>query len=150
MRSSEVNNMDKHLQSSLSDMQGQLFEMSIEKGLDSESFIKAFMLSDIAKDIDSEFNFMQWCGKEYIMERILDELKDNLKIGGEIYDKETMYWIGYVYRSWHFYTGESSKEIYRQAKAKTMKITYYPYHTLSVESAIDRLKETYKEKHESK
>ena len=38
------------------------------------------------------------------MERILDELKDKLKFGGEIYDEETLYWTGYVYRMWHFYT----------------------------------------------
>ncbi len=128
-------------------MQGQLFEMSIEKGLDSESFLKAFMLSDIATDLDSEFNHMQWAGKEYIMERILDELKAEMKIGGEVYDQEIMYWTGYVYRRWHFYTGESSKEIYKQAPAKTMRATYYAYHTMSVEMAIDRLKESYQEKH---
>ena len=139
--------MSDSLQSALSDMQGQLFEMSIEKGLDSEAFIKAFMLSDIAKNLDSEFNHMQWAGKEYIMERIYDELKDKLKSGGEIYDRETMYWVGYVYRTWHYYTGESSKEIYKQAPAKTMRVTYFPYHTMSVEMAIDRLKESYREKH---
>lgn len=139
--------MHKALQSSLSDMQGQLFEMSIEKGLDSDSFVKTFMTSDIARDLDSEFNHVQWAGKEYIMERILDELKDKLKIGGETYDREALYWMGYVYRRWHFYTGESSKEIYRQAPTKTMRVTYLAYHTMSVEMAIDRLKESYLEKH---
>ena len=52
-----------------------------------------------------------------------------------------------MYRFWHFYTGESSKEIYKQAPAETMLITYLSYHTLSVEMAIDRLKESYAEKH---
>lgn len=139
--------MSDSLQSALSDMQGQLFEMSIEKGLNSEIFAKVFMLSDVARDLDSQFNHMQWAGKEYIMERILDELKDKLQTGGEVYDRETMYWMGYVYRRWHYYTGESSKEIYKQAPAKTMRTTYFPYHTMSVEMAIDRLKESYKEKH---
>lgn len=139
--------MNDGLQSALSDMQGRLFELSVKKGLDSEAFIKAFMLSDIARDLDSKFNHMQWAGKEYIMERILDELKDELTTGGEIYDTETMYWAGYVYRRWHYYTGENSKEIYKQAPAKTMRITYFPYHTLSVEMAIDRLKESYRGKH---
>lgn len=139
--------MNDGLQSALSDMQGQLFELSVKKGLDSEAFIKAFMLSDIARDLDSKFNHMQWAGKEYIMERILDELKDELTTGGEIYDTETMYWAGYVYRRWYYYTGENSKEIYKQAPAKTMRITYFPYHTLSVEMAIDRLKESYRGKH---
>ena len=138
--------MDKSLQLALADMQGQLFELSKDLGYDSESFIKAFMQSDIAKDLDSEFNHLQWAGKEYILDRIKEELADKLIIGGEAYDKETLYWTGYLYRSWHFYTGESSKEIYKQAPAKTMRVTYFPYHTLSVELAIDRLKETYKEK----
>lgn len=141
--------MSDILQSTLSDMQGQLFELSIEKNLDSEAFAKAFMLSDIARNLDSQFNHIQWAGKEYIMERILDELKDKLKTSGEIYDRETMYWMGYVYRRWHYYTGESSREIYKQAPAKTMRITYFPYHTMSVEMAIDRLKESYQEKHKN-
>ena len=140
--------MNDILQSALSDMQGQLFEMSIEKNLDSEAFARAFMQSEIARDLDSQFNHMQWAGKEYVMERILDELKDKLKTGGEIYDRETMYWMGDVYRRWHYRTNESSKGIYKQAPAKTMRTTYFPYHTMSVEMAIDRLKESYQEKHQ--
>ena len=100
--------MDKSLQLALADMQGQLFELSKDMGYDSESFIKAFMQSEIAKDLDSEFNHLQWAGKEYILDRIKEELADKLIIGGEAYDKETLYWTGYLYRSWHFYTGESS------------------------------------------
>ncbi len=150
MKSLGAFDMNKSLELALSDMQGQLFEMSIKKGLDSETFIKAFMFSDIAKDLDSEFNHMQWAGKEYIMERILDELKDELKVGGELYDQETMYWAGYLYRQWHFYTDESSKEIYKQAPAKTIRITYFPYHAMSVEMAIDRLKESYEQKCDNK
>ena len=44
--------MTQSLQSALADMQGQLFELSREKGFASESFIKAFMLSDIAAEFD--------------------------------------------------------------------------------------------------
>ena len=82
--------MDKKLQLALSDMQGQLFEMSKATGYDSESFIKAFMQSDIAKDLDSDFNHLQWAGKEYVFDRIKDELYDKLIIGGEQYDKENL------------------------------------------------------------
>lgn len=138
--------MNKSLELALSDMQGEIFEMSVSYGLDSKKFIEAFMLSDIAKKLDSDFNYMQWVGKEYIFECILDELKDDLKECGELYDKETMFWIGFLYRSWHFYTGESSKEIYKQAPAKVVAPAYFSYHTLSVEMAIDRLKESYKDK----
>jgi hypothetical protein len=51
----------------------------------------------------------------------------------------------WAYRYWNFYTGESSREIYKQAPAKTMKVVYLMYHTMSPEMAIDRLKEAYKE-----
>ena len=40
----------------------------------------------------------------------------------------------------------SSKEIYKQAPAKTMQTVYLMYHTMSPELAIDRLKESYNEK----
>lgn len=72
-----------------------------------------------------------------------DELSDQLIKGGEIYDKEALYWMGYIYRHWHFYTGESSREIYKQAPAKTMNVVYLMYHTMSPEMAIDRLRESY-------
>ena len=132
--------MTQSLKLALADTQGKLFEMSHEKGFGSESFIKAFMLSEIASDL-------HWAGKEYIMERITDELKDKIASEGEVFDRERLYWIGYVYRFWHYDTGENSKEIYKQAPAETMRITYLSYHTLSVEMAIDRLKESYAEKH---
>ena len=73
-----------------------------------------------------------------------EELAEQLTKDGEIYDKETLYWAGYIYRYWRFYTGESSREIYKQAPAKTMKVVYLMYHTMSPEMAIDRLKEAYK------
>ena len=139
--------MTDKLQSALCDMQGQLFEMSVARSLDSATFVRAFMLSAIAKDLDSTFNYMQWAGKEYIMERILDELGAELQTGGEVYDLETMYWAGYIYRYWHYYTGETSKEIYKQAPVKTMRVTFLAYHTMSAEMAIDRLKDSYRQKH---
>lgn len=125
----------------LADMQGKLFQMSGDAGYDSESFIKAFMKSRIAAKLDSEYDFLQWAGKEYIFEMIEDELGDVITRGGIVYDRETLYWTGYVYRLWHFYTKELSKTIYRTANAKRMNQVYYGYHTLDVEAAIDRLRE---------
>ena len=138
--------MSKSLELALCDTQGQLFEMSGEQGVSSEAFIKAYMTSEIAKDMDSEFDHVQWAGKAYIYPCMEDECESSFEIMGDVYDKETLYWMGYVYRYWHFYTGESSKEIYKQASAKTMNSMYLMYHTMSPEMAIDRLKETYRRK----
>ena len=138
--------MNKSLQLTLCDTQGKLFELSGERGYDSESFIKAFMTTDISKDMDKDFHHVQWAGKEYIMSRMEDENPDAIDSNGIVFDNETLYWTGYIYRYWNIYTGESSKEIYKQAPAKTMQTVYLMYHTMSPELAIDRLKESYNEK----
>lgn len=140
--------MCKSLQLTLCDTQGQLFELAAERGYSSEAFIKAFMTSQVSADMDKEFHHVQWAGRAYILSRMEDELGEQLAKDGEIYDKETLYWIGYIYRYWNFYTGESSKEIYKQAPTKTMNVVYLMYHTMSPEMAIDRLKEAYNTKNE--
>ena len=138
--------MNKSLQLTLCDTQGKLFELSGERGYDSESFIKAFMTTDISKDMDKDFHHVQWAGKEYIMSRMEDENPDAIDGNGIVFDNETLYWTGYIYRYWNIYTGESSKDIYKQAPAKTMQTVYLMYHTMSPELAIDRLKESYNKK----
>lgn len=130
----------------LCEMQGQLFELSRKRGYASEPFVKAFMTSPVAADLDKPFHHLQWAGKEYILSRMEEELSTAL-VPGEQFDPETLYWMGYLYRYWHFLTGESSKEIYRQAPAKTMRVVYLMYHTMSPEMAVDRLKETYRDTH---
>ena len=138
--------MNKSLQLTLCDTQGKLFELSGERGYDSESFIKAFMTTDISKDMDKDFHHVQWAGKEYIMSRMEDENPDAIDSNGIVFDNETVYWTGYIYRYWNIYTGESSKDIYKQAPVKTMQTVYLMYHTMSPELAIDRLKESYNKK----
>lgn len=138
--------MNKSLQLTLCDTQGKLFELSGERGYDSEAFIKTFMTTDISKDMDKDFHHVQWAGKEYIMSRMEDENSVAISNNGVVFDNETLYWTGYIYRYWNIYTGESSKDIYKQASAKTMQTVYLMYHTMSPELAIDRLKESYNEK----
>ena len=104
------------------------------------------MTSQISKDIEKDYNHLQWAGKAYILSKMEDELGSKLFKDNDTYDSEVLYWIGYIYRYWNYYTGESSKEIYKQASAKTMKSVYYSYHTMSPQMAIDRLKETYLDK----
>lgn len=137
--------MNESLKLALCEMQAQLFVQSMERGYASEAFIKAFMNSDVAEDLDMPFNHMQWAGTHYLMSRMEEEHANDL-VQGERYDKETLYWAGYLYRYWHIYTGENSREIYKQAPSKTMRIVYLMYHTMSPEMAIDRLKESYNEK----
>lgn len=98
-------------QSQLCDIQGRLFENAGKAGYSSEQFIKQFMTSSLAKELDSTYNRMQWAGEEYLLEEFADRCPAAPK-DGNLYDNEVLYWAGYVYRYWHFLTGESSKDIY--------------------------------------
>ena len=63
-----------------------------------------------------------------------------------MYFKDVIYWIGYIYRYWHYYTKESSKVIYNQAPMETMKRNYLMFHTMDPEVAIEDLKEICRQK----
>ena len=125
----------------LCDIQGRLFELSGEAGLPSGAFIRTFMTSDTAKELDSPYNRMQWMGEEYLLEEIRTAYAGQLKAQGEVYPKEILYWIGFIYRYWHFYTGESSARIIRQAPAPTMRRNYMMFHTMDPSLAVGDLKQ---------
>lgn len=134
------------IQLKLCDIQGRLFELSYDAGLDSAVFIQTFMRSKLAADLDRSYNRMQWAGEEYLLEELRDISRDELKCGGELYPKEVLYWIGYLYRHWHYLTGESSRVIYRQASAAVMRRNYPMFHTLDSEMAVENFKELYRQK----
>lgn len=138
--------MNESLKLALCEMQAHLFTMSRDRGYASEPFIRTFMQSQTARDLDRPFHHMQWAGESYLMGRIEDENGEFLA-PGESYDADTLFWTGYLYRYWHILSGESSRDIYKQAPAKTMRAVYLMYHTMSPEMAIERLRETYQEKH---
>ena len=108
------------LQLKLCDIQGRLFELSADNSYESSTFIKVFMTSDVAKALDSTYNRMQWAGEEYLLEELTAIKGNNLIKKGEIYSKDILYWIGYLYRYWHFYKNESSVKIYKQAVLRDM------------------------------
>lgn len=138
------------IESKICDIQGRLFELSLRKGYDSEAFVKRFMLSKVAEDLDSVYNRMQWVGEEYLLEELIDECGGVLLEGDKTATKDEMYWMGYVYRYWHYYKKESSKTIYRQAPYERMKTNYLMFHTMAPEMAIDDLMEIYKQKRSNK
>lgn len=134
------------LQLKLCDIQGRLFELSADKRIPSATFIKAFMNSETAKELDSRYNRMQWMGEEYLLDEVVSSVDETLSDTGEVYPKDVLYWIGYIYRYWHYYTGESSAKILRQAPAAVMKRNYMIFHTMDPVLAIEDLKEIYKQK----
>ena len=128
----------------LCDIQGRLFELAQKSKLDCPSFIESFMNSKTAAALDDVYDRLQWAGEEYILEELDDEV-NGLKKAGVAYSSEVMYWSGYTYRYWHYYTKEKSCEIYQIANSKTMNECWLGFHTFDVEMAIDDLKEIYRQ-----
>ena len=133
----------------LCDIQGRLFELALKNGYDCPSFIEAFMNSRAAAALDDVYDRLQWAGEEYILEELDDEV-NGLKKSDVTYSREVMYWTGYVYRYWHYYTGEYSRQIYEIANAELMNESWLGFHTLDVEMAIDDLKEIYRERNKTR
>ena len=125
----------------LCDIQGRLFKLSVQRGINSAEFIKVFMKSATAKALDSTYTRMQWAGEEYLLEEVIDEAGDRFEKPGEVYSEELIYWIGYIYRYWHYVTGESSKEIYKQAPVNVMKQNYERLYMMTAEEVVEILKE---------
>lgn len=71
----------------------------------------------------------------------MDEAGDRFEEQGEVYAEEQIYWIGYIYRYWHYVTGESSKEIIKLAPVKVMKQKYARLYMMTPEEVIEILKE---------
>lgn len=129
----------------LCDIQGRLFELALKNSYDCPAFITFFMNSRAAAALDDTYDRLQWAGEEYILEE-LEEESGGLKKAGMVYSTEVMYWTGYVYRYWHYYTNESSREIVKTANSDTMNDCWLGFHSLDVEMAIDDLKELYRQR----
>ena len=82
----------------LCDIQGRLFELFADSQYSSESLVKVFMASNLAKDLDSEYNRMQWAGEEYLFEELIAVYKEKLVLKKENMSKEVLFWMGYIYR----------------------------------------------------
>ena len=126
-------------QRQLCNIQGKMFENSAKKHFKSESFIDSFMNSETARFFDLPYDRTQWLGEENLLQDLIDE--KSLETG-DLYSNESLFWIGYIYRYWHFLTGESSEEISRKCNAKMMNAIYPAYHTLDCKMAIERIIES--------
>ena len=57
--------------------------------------------------------------EEYLLEELDDEV-GGLPPCRASWGREPIYWTGYLYRLWHYLTGETSRAIYATADADTM------------------------------
>lgn len=123
----------------LCDIQAKAFELSITAmNTSSEIFVRRFMNSKIAKEMDNLSVLQNNLQAKDILDRI-DEEYGKSDYGSVKYTKNEMYWIGYLYRYFAYTYNMSSIQVYKIVKPKELRGLFLPYHTMDTAQAIDRI-----------
>ena len=121
--------------------QGRVFEESVEKTKCSTPvFLRRFMLSNVAKRMDKIGFYYTPETESDVIEDVEMEYSDS-DYGKNKYDKEELYWMGYIYRYWCYTNDVSSKSVYKIVKPEELRKLYNAYHTLDPQKAINNIKE---------
>lgn len=122
----------------LCDLQGELFEQSLQLNCGSSVFIRRFMNSDLVKRFDNA-SILNESIDTYEMLKSVNEEYQSSPTGSKQFGLEELFWIGYIYRYWQILFQISSKRIYKICNSTEMRKLYYIYHTLDPEKAIKRI-----------
>lgn len=122
-------------------IQGNVFALSSEKEkCSSPIFIRRFMNSEIAREFDS-LAILDDTLTEMDVLQVIDEEFGETSYGSIKYEKEVLFWIGYIYRYFCYTYDISSLRAYKILKPKEMYEAYYVYHTYDPSKAIAELLE---------
>jgi len=129
--------------------QGDLFEdceYLEEHPCDAIDFITKFMNSEIAASMDKDVSMCHTWGTKQIYETLFSMVNIKRRESEVYTDSRSLFWVGYMYRYWVWWLGESSKEVIRKVPAELACGMYTGLHTLDVKQAIIMLKQA-KQKH---
>nr|WP_294494877.1 hypothetical protein [uncultured Anaerosporobacter sp.] len=114
--------------------QALIFEISVERGWDSYSFMRKWMLSEVRAQLDNEEPALISQSRYYLLE-VFEE--DNVIESGETYDIDIMHWLGFLYSYWHYEHEVTSKEILEMITPEDILINYDVLHTQSNKHTLD-------------
>ncbi|MCR5499006.1 MAG: antitoxin [Acetatifactor sp.] len=125
----------------LCDMQAKAFELSATaEDTSSEVFIRRFMNSDTAKQLDN-MAVLQTNIQAADLLDLIDEEYGKSDYGSVKYTLNELYWIGYIYRYFAYTYDKTSVQVYKIVKPKELRGLFLPYHTMDPAQAIDRILE---------
>lgn len=123
-------------------LQADVFADSLEAmQCSSPIFIRRFMHSQAASRMDRR-GFLLGASDAGCILNEVDAQYGSTSYGKERYGREELYWMGYLYRYWAYTYEKSSKQVYKQMKARELRKLYYPYHSLDPAQAIERILES--------
>lgn len=123
-------------------LQADIFAASLEAtACSSPIFIRRFMHSQVAARMDRSGFLLEASDAASVLHEVEAQYGPT-SYGKERYGREELYWLGYLYRYWAYTYEKSSKQVYKQMKAKELRKLYYPYHSLDPAQAIERIVES--------
>ena len=125
----------------LCEMQARAFELSaVVQDTSSEVFIRRFMNSDVAKQLDN-MSVLQGNTQATDILKYIDEEYGKSEYGSVKYSPNELFWIGYIYRYYAYTYDKTSRQVYKIVKPKELRGLFLPYHTMDPAQAIDRILE---------
>jgi len=122
-------------------LQGNIFASSLEYcESSSEIFMRRFMMSKLVKEFDLKavLNDSLTISEAF---QIIENEFGKTSYGKVKYNREVLFWIGYIYRYMSYTYDLSSKSVYKIIKPKELNERYYVYHTFDCSQAIERILE---------
>lgn len=124
----------------LAEYQGKLFEKSTELNCSTGIFMRRFLHSHLLKKLDtnnpSSLSLDVTEGTYSILEQFGDSDYGKLK-----YSKNSLFWIGYMYRYISYTREQSTKFVMKIFDYKQMNDVYYSFHTQDPEWCVQSLLE---------
>ncbi len=124
----------------LANYQGKLFEKSFDLDYSTPIFIRRFLHSELLKKLDeNESAFLSLDVIEGI--NMINDQFGKIKYGKIKYSKESLYWIGYMYRYISYTREESTRFIMKTFDYDLMNNVYFAFHTQDPEWCVRSLLE---------
>ena len=131
-----------YIGSTLCDEQAKIFVLSHDLDCSSKIFIRKFMKSKLALEIDNTLSTSTIVDSELAYRNMIKE--SDFSYGVEKFSESELNWIGYIYR-YICYTREiKSKELYSLANASKMHELFFIYHTMDPEKIANHILGDYK------
>lgn len=124
----------------LAEYQGKLFEKSSELNCSTGIFMRRFLHSNLLNELDANNSATLSLDENEGINSILEQFGDS-NYGKLKYSKNSLFWIGYMYRYISYTREQSTKFIMKIFNYKQMNDVYYSFHTQDPEWCIKDLLE---------
>lgn len=124
----------------LAEYQGKLFEKSSELNCSTGIFMRRFLHSNLLIELDANNSATLCLDENEGINSILEQFGDS-NYGKLKYSKNSLFWIGYMYRYISYTREQSTKFIMKIFNYKQMNDVYYSFHTQDPEWCIKGLLE---------